>query len=229
VQLRADLMSAIESFLEEAGIESRIRPALARYGELVLDMNRRFNLTGAKSERELGDHILDSLSVVQYVRERYVDVGSGGGFPAIPVAIATGIEVTLIESTAKKARFLESALESLGLNGCVVAQRAELAARTALRERFKSGTARAIASAPVVAELLLPLIECGGVAIVQRGALPPKERTALEDASLMLGARVERDEALEGNRRIILLRKLSATPARFPRRPGIPAKRPLCF
>ncbi|HYL26184.1 MAG TPA: 16S rRNA (guanine(527)-N(7))-methyltransferase RsmG [Candidatus Nitrosotalea sp.] len=225
-----ELEGAFQALLEPGGLESALRGALARYGALVLEENRRFNLTGAKTPEELAGHLLDSLTVVPYVRGPYVDVGSGAGLPAIPVAIAAAIEVTLIEATAKKARFLESALERLGIRGRVVAARAEEAGRRPdLRDRFKSGTARAIATAPTVAELLLPFLEPGGLGIVQRGELPPEERTALEDASLMLGARLEQEVPLEGHRRIVLLRKLGETPERFPRRAGIPAKRPLCL
>jgi 16S rRNA (guanine527-N7)-methyltransferase len=219
-----------ESLLAQAGLEPPMRAALARYAELVMEANRRFNVTGAKSPEDLVTQLLDSLSVVPYVREPYVDVGSGAGFPAIPVAIATGAPVTLIEATAKKAHLLESLLEALGLRGNVIPERAETAGRRPdLRERFATGTARAVAAGPTIAELLLPFIEPGGSAILQRGRFPAEEQRALADAGLMLGARVESEHHLEGNRRIVLLRKTGLTPTRFPRRPGIPAKRPLCM
>jgi 16S rRNA (guanine527-N7)-methyltransferase len=219
----------LEALFERAGVEGRLRAPLARYGALVLEGNRRFNLTGAKSPEELTDHLLDSLSIVPYASDPYVDVGSGAGFPAIPVAIATGIPVTMIEATAKKATYLESLLEQLDLRGRVVTERAELAAhRPDLRERFASGTARALGSAPTVAELLLPFLELEGLALLQRGAISTKERVALEDASLMLGGSLESETELGGSRRIFLVRKVQRTPLRFPRRPGVPAKRPLC-
>ncbi|MGB6517219.1 MAG: 16S rRNA (guanine(527)-N(7))-methyltransferase RsmG [Candidatus Cybelea sp.] len=223
------LDNELEALLERAGADSGLAARLAEYGRIVLDANRRFNLTGAKSPAELAEHIADSLTVVPYLLEPYVDVGSGAGMPAIPIAIATGIPVTMIEATAKKALFLESTLERLGLSGTVVAQRAELAGHeAALREAFAGGTCRAVGSAPMVAELLLPLIRPDGVAILQRGAIFPDERRALEDASLMLGGRVTGEERLEGDRRLILVEKRASTALRFPRRPGIPAKRPLC-
>jgi 16S rRNA (guanine527-N7)-methyltransferase len=219
----------LEALLEVAGLPQPLRASLARYGELVLDANLRFNLTGAKTPEALVAHLLDSLTVVPYLREPYVDIGSGAGFPAIPVAIATGMAVTLIEPAAKKARFVESLLALLDLRGAVLVQRAEVAGQApGLRERFISGTARALATATTVAELLLPLIAPGGVAVMQRGRFAPQERTALEDAALMLGGRVETEDALEGERRILVVRKEAATPLRFPRRVGIPEKRPLC-
>lgn len=222
--------SELEALLERAGAQAGLAARLAEYGRLVLETNRRFNLTGARSAAELVDHIIDSLTVVPHVAEPYVDVGSGAGMPAIPVAIATGIPVTMIEATAKKARFLESTLKRLGVSGTVVAQRAEIAGHDAgLREAFASGTCRALGNAPMVAELLLPLIRPGGVAILQRGVIFPDERRALEDASLMLGGRVASEEPLEGDRRLILVEKRDPTALRFPRRPGVPAKHPLCF
>jgi 16S rRNA (guanine527-N7)-methyltransferase len=222
--------SRIESLLEGAQLVPATRERLARYGELVLEANRRFNLTGAKHAEDLAEHLLDSLSVVPHVREPYVDIGSGAGFPAIPVALATGVELTMIEATAKKAYFLETVLDALNLKGRVLAERAEIAAhRPELRERFASGTARALGSGPTVAELLLPLLAIGGAAILQRGILSPEEQIALADASLMLGGKAEVEILLEGSRRIILVRKDGPTPARFPRRTGVPAKRPLCL
>jgi 16S rRNA (guanine527-N7)-methyltransferase len=222
-------VTTLEALLEQAGVEARLRAPLARYGALVLEGNRHFNLTGAKSPEGLTDHLLDSLSVAPYVSHPYIDVGSGAGLPAIPIAIATGLPVTMIEATAKKANYLESLLELLDLHGLVVTERAEIAAhRPDLRERFASGTARALGSAPTVAELLLPFLELEGVALLQRGAITPKERVALEDASLMLGGSLERESELGGSRRIFLVRKVQTTPLRFPRRPGVPAKRPLC-
>ncbi len=218
----------LEALLERAGVEQPLRTPLARYGALVLEANRRFNLTGAKSSETLAEHLLDSLTVLPYVEEPYLDVGSGGGFPAIPLAIAAAIPVTMIEATAKKGRFLEEMLQRLGLRGAVVIARAEAAAHGDLRERFRSGTARALAVAPTVAELLLPFVAIGGAAVLQRGRLDDGERRSLEDAALMLGASVEREVPLAGDRRILVLRKASTTPARFPRRSGVPEKRPLC-
>ena len=144
-------------------------------------------------------------------------------------AIAAKMPVTLIEATAKKARFLEHLLEALGIPGTVLSERAETAAHNPRwRERFASGTARAVAGASAVAELLLPFLEPGGVAVLQRGSLPETERHALQDAALMLGGTLEAEHRLEGSRRIVLIRKRGATPSRFPRRAGVPAKRPLC-
>lgn len=218
-----------EDLLDAERLGQEASSALALYSSLVLEANRRLNITGARSIEAITGHIKDSLTLLPYVRAPYVDVGSGAGFPAIPLAIAAGIPVTLVESTLKKARVLEDFLEALGLHGEVLAERAESAGhRTELRERFATGTCRAVASAPGAAELLLPLIAVGGAALLQRGAMDDRERTALEDAALVLGATIEAEHSIGKGRRIAVIRKLSPTPARFPRRTGSAQKRPLC-
>jgi 16S rRNA (guanine527-N7)-methyltransferase len=223
-------VSELRALLEAGGAPPEHLDRLARYGDAVLDANRQFNLTGAKSVAEFAPHILDSLAIAPEIRGSLVDIGSGGGLPAIPLAIVTGVPVTMIESTLKKVRFLTRILAELNLRGEAIAERAEIAGHDPrLREQFATGTARAVSSAPTVAELLLPLIAVGGVAVLQRGILDERERHALSDAVLMLGAQVEGETLLDGERRVVLVRKLAPTGARFPRRIGIPEKRPLCF
>jgi len=167
--------------------------------------------------------------VAPFAREPYADVGSGAGFPAIPLAIVLGIPVTLIESNGKKARFLESLFASLALRGAVVAERAEQAARRSdLRDSFLAVTCRAVGALSTVAELTLPLLAVNGIAILQRGHVDAAERRATEDASLVLGGRLEREVDVSDQRRLVILRKKQPTPTRFPRRSGVPQKRPLC-
>lgn len=216
--------------LKAAGIQETLAEPLAAYGAMLLAASRTTNLTGAKDPAALLPHLLDSLTAAPYMDDPLVDIGSGGGLPAIPLAIATGVELTLIETTVKKARFLEKALAELGLRGRVVAERAEVAGHDpSLREKFAAGTARAVSSAPTVAELVLPFLAIGGAAILQRGELNERDRNAVTDAALVLGGAFEREIPLEGERRIVILRKTGTTNIRFPRRTGIPEKRPLCL
>jgi 16S rRNA (guanine527-N7)-methyltransferase len=225
-----DERAALEALLTGAGVEARLAGPLAHYGALLLETNRRFNVSGADTPEELLPHILDSLSIVPYVRGPLVDVGSGGGLPAIPLAVATGAEVTLIESTTKKAAFLEAALGTLKLPGRVIPQRAELAGRDpGLREQFACATARAVSSAPTVLELVVPFLRVGGAAVLQRGRLDERERNAVLDAAPMLGSELAREIEIDGDCRILLVKKTAPTPQRFPRRTGIPEKRPLCL
>ena len=222
--------SELRDGLATAGVLAPLIDPLAAYGAHLLEANALFNLTGAKSVEALLPHLLDSLTAAPYVDGSLIDIGSGGGLPAIPLAIATGVTVTMIETTHKKAKFLEEALVDLGLAGRVIAERAETAAHEPeLRERFGTGTARAVSAAPTVAELLLPFLAVGGVAVLQRGSLEAREREAVSDAALMLGGQLEGEIDLNGGRRILLLRKTAPTSMRFPRRIGIPEKRPLCL
>jgi 16S rRNA (guanine527-N7)-methyltransferase len=216
--------------LRAAGIGESPAQQIAAFGAYLLDVNCNLNLTGADSPEELLPHIIDSLSVVPYLRGRYVDVGSGGGLPAIPAAIAAGVDLTMVEAITKKAVFLESALTHVGLSGRVIPDRAEAAGRAPeLREQFDCATARAVATAPTVLEYVSPLLRVGGSAILQRGALPDAERNAVTDAALVLGCRVEQEIPIGGERRLLIIKKVEGISNRFPRRTGIPEKRPLCF
>ncbi len=214
---------------------AEIEERLERFVELFLARNAALNLSAARDPEAVREHVRDSLSLVPHVLEPLVDIGSGGGFPALPIAIATGIRVTLVESMLKKARYLEAIVADLGLEAVVRvrAERAEDAARDPeLREAFGSATARAVASLTTVIELTIPFLRVGGAALLQRGRLDARERAAGIDAALVLGAEVESEVTggVEGDeRRIVVVRKRLATGPRFPRRAGIPARRPLCW
>ena len=215
--------------LREAGVEPPLAERLAVYAALVLAANRRVNLTGAKGGAAFAVHILDALTLADDVVGPLIDVGSGNGLPGIPLALATGARVALLEPIKKRAAFLAMALAELGIDGEVIAARAEDAARDpAHRERFGTATARAVASAPTVAELTVPFLALRGRALLQRGSLETPERNAVTDAALVLGAELTEERVLDGERRILILEKRSPTSPRFPRKNGIPAKRPLC-
>jgi 16S rRNA (guanine527-N7)-methyltransferase len=226
------VIAEIRAALEGTTPDRAVREQLERFVALLLERNVAMNLSSARDPQAVGAHVRDSLAIAPYVRDPLVDIGSGGGFPAIVLAIASGVRATLIESTAKKARFLESVVAELGLPVVVRAQRAEEAARDPeLRGSFASATARAVGSAPTVIELTIPFLAVGGLAVLQRGRLDERERQAAADAALVLGAEVEGEvPAPPGDeRRVLLVRKLAPTGGRFPRRAGIPEKRPLCL
>jgi len=226
-----------------------VRSRLQRYADVLLARNATLNLTAARTPDAIREHIRDSLAIADFAREPLIDVGSGGGFPGVPLAIATGFRVTLIESVAKKAAFLTEITRELELDVTVICGRAEDVGRDpAFRARFASATARAVAGVTTVLELTVPLLEIGGVALLQRGKLTPAERIASGDAALVLGAAIEselpmplprehvagspprraRGAGARDERRLLVVRKLAITGPRFPRRAGIPAKRPLC-
>lgn len=221
---------AARAALAAAGVGDALAERLAVYAALVLDANRRLNLTGAKDGAAFAEHLLDALTLREEVRGPLIDVGSGNGLPGIPLALATGVRVVLLEPIKKRAAFLREALAALGLDGEAVAARAEDAARDpAYREAFQTATARAVASAPAVAELTVPFLAPGGRALLQRGSLVAEERNAVTDAALVLGAELVEERPLRGERRLLILEKRAPTSLRFPRKNGVPTKRPLCL
>lgn len=222
-------LAACEAALERPGIAAELRGPLARYAALLGAANLRMNLTAARSAAALADHIEDALALVPYLGASLADIGSGGGFPAVPLAIATGVPVLAVESVAKKARFLAETAVTLGLALTVVADRAEVAGRDpAHRERYASATARAVGALTVVLEFTMPFLVVGGRALLQRGATSDAERRALADAALVLGGRVAGEVGGTGDRRLLIVEKERPTQGRFPRRSGIPDRRPLC-
>lgn len=207
---------------------------LSAFLERLLETNRSFNLT-AVTEPELAwhKHILDSLSLVPAFVLRpdlrsVVDVGSGGGLPALPLAIALpDHRFTLLESIGKKARFLAEVSAELGLrNVQVVETRAESYGQEAGRERFDIATSRAVSRLPVLLELSLPLVRVGGLKLALKGEQAEQELTEAKRALSLLGG------VVNGLRRtktgtVVTIDKLHPTPAKYPRRPGEPKRAPL--
>ena len=175
--------------------------------------------------RELVD---DSLVAVPLLGESLpplvIDVGSGNGSPGLPLALWYGAPVTLLESVERKAAFLHRLVADLAPSCPVVHERSEQLAGGAGRDAYDLVLARALAAPPVAAELCLPLARPGGRVVLWTGQPPLDE---LSQASRLLGAEIGRVEAVGGGRHLVELRKLSATPERFPRRPGVARKRPL--
>lgn len=204
-------------------------------------MNRELNLTRVVEEGPFVEqHVLDALELAADLRPGpLVDVGSGVGVPGLVLAIARpperrGERVVLVESLAKKARFLAETARELGLEAVEVrAIRAEEAGREpGLREAFATATARAVGSVATCLELLLPLCRIGGRVVLPRG--PHEAGAELAEAEAVaerLGGGQARSRALRlpsgAGRTVITVEKLGPTPDAYPRRPGVPARRPL--
>ncbi|MHB8619569.1 MAG: 16S rRNA (guanine(527)-N(7))-methyltransferase RsmG [Chloroflexota bacterium] len=205
-----------------------------RYSAELLAWNERINLTGITDPAEVDSrHFLDSLACLLAPfphAARVLDVGSGAGLPGLPLKIARpDLRLTLLEATAKKARFVEHTVGMLGLADVeVLAERAETLGR---RERFDRVVARAVAALPALLELTLPFCALGGLVLaMKKGSRVPGEVTASTRALKLLGGEIEPPLAyrLGGEeRQLLVIRKANATPAMYPRRPGQPAKHPL--
>lgn len=213
------------------------------YYRELLEWNSRFNLT-AITDREGVQvrHFLDSLSCLKVLPRaqlmsgvRVVDVGTGAGFPGLPLKIVCpGMRLTLVEATAKKTVFLEHLVQRLGLSNVQIinARAEEIGQLPEHREKYDWALARAVAEMDVLVEYLLPLVRVGGVALAQKGEGAAAEVHTAETAILTLGGRVRQLvpvdlRGLAETRYLVVMDKVAATPAKYPRRPGIPAKRPL--
>lgn len=226
--------------LFELELSSGQLDAFETFAAELLAWNRRLNLTRITNPLEIvTKHFLDSLSVWPALSDlpptlSLIDVGSGAGFPGLPLKIARpSLRLTLLESTAKKTRFLQHMVDVLTLKGVlVVTARAEEAGRRAHRERHDAAVARAVAAMPVLAEYTLPLIKVGGRVVVQKGQDPTPEVQAAANALGILGGRVRQVipvniAGLSGQRHLIVIKKIKSTPVQYPRRPGLPAKKPI--
>jgi len=235
------LAERLRALLERLGLSIHGETAvqLVAYGELVWQGQARARLTGATSLEELvTKHIVDcaTLWLVEGVEwDGWIDVGSGAGLPGLVLAVGRPEgQGTLLEATGKKADFLRQAVTALGLEARlqVVHGRAEEWGRGPGRERYRVAVARAVAPARVLAEYLLPLVEVDGVAVMMKGPQAEAELAEAERALHVLGGRVERVHRLtlpedQGERRLVVVRKDRPTPEGYPRRAGLPAKRPL--
>jgi 16S rRNA (guanine527-N7)-methyltransferase len=204
---------------------------LQQYAELLLDWNRRVNLTGARTLDQVRAQIADadSLLAASWASvNRVIDIGSGGGLPAIPLALARpDIQLTLLEANARKSAFLEHVAGTLGLrNVAVLSGRAEeFGRRPALREQFDRAISRAAARPAVLLELALPFVTPGGDLIAQ---VTPFDPHLLDLAARLLGGGPPRLlQPLAGGSALLVVDKLAPTPNDFPRRVGLPNRKPL--
>ena len=235
-----------DGFIEATAlVGAPLTPVQVNQVRRMVDFLHAYNASASlMSEAALANvlrgHVLDSITLAPLIRNaglhegRLVDVGTGGGFPGLMLALAEpSLRVTLMDATRRKTEYLQHAAAELGLDVEVVHARAEHAARDpALRETFDVAVCRALGPWPVVLELTLPFCRAGGMLFGQRGADAPAEAEGRARVAALLGGRVARVEqvgveaGLE-HRHVIVVEKVESTPVRYPRKAGIPAKRPL--
>ncbi|NPV29393.1 MAG: 16S rRNA (guanine(527)-N(7))-methyltransferase RsmG [Firmicutes bacterium] len=211
-----------------------------RYAELLLEWNKKTNLVRIKSLAELfRNHFLDSLWCAAGCAfrdgHRLLDLGSGAGFPGIPLKISfPGVRVFLLEAQRKRCAFLQEVCRALELDACtVLAGRAEdLGRLPGLRAAFDRVVVRALARLPVILELGLPFLLPGGLLVALKGRDVERELEEARAALEVLGGEVARVIPYrfpgEVGRHVVTVRKVAPTPDGYPRRAGIPARRPLC-
>lgn len=214
--------------------------AFKRYEQELLDWNSRFNLTAIRDVEGIRKkHFLDSLTCLLVWREspsgRLVDIGTGAGFPGIPLKIVLPqLRLTLVESVGKKVTFCQHVVDALKLKKVTVLQsRAEeLGQNKDHRECYDWAVARAVANLPVLAEYLLPLVKVGGGMLAQKGESAVAETHTAERAIRVLGGQLRQVKKVElpgvaEDRYLVVVDKKAPTPPGYPRRVGLPAKRPI--
>jgi 16S rRNA (guanine527-N7)-methyltransferase len=236
------LKEHLENSLKAMGIaaEERQIEQFERYHALLMDWNTRMDLTAVLEEAEMIDrHYIDSAAPLtgDWIKQgaQVIDVGTGAGFPGIPLAILRpDITVTLLDSLGKRCTFLKAAVQALGLSARVVNARAEDAGQdSALRECFDVVLSRAVAPLPVLLEYALPLARVGGVSLAFKGPGVKDEWDQGRRAAHLLGgtlcepAAVRIPQRTEWNHLLVACQKVRPTPRMYPRRAGTPKKEPL--
>jgi len=203
------------------------------YFNMLADWNTRVNLTAITDpEGVVKKHFLDSLAAEPYLKPgaRVIDVGTGAGFPGVPLLIVRpDLKVTLMDSLQKRLVFLEALLNELGLSAERVHARAEDAGQNPLyREKFDVALTRAVSGLPALCELTLPLVKVGGISIAYKGDAEEELQSA-NNALQILHATAERVSVSSdyGARELVVLTKHGATPKQYPRKAGTPSKKPL--
>jgi 16S rRNA (guanine527-N7)-methyltransferase len=217
-----------------------VQRAFGAYADDLLEWNEKFNLTAITAPEAIEmRHFLDSLSVLLATPMvggmRVIDVGTGAGFPGLPLKLVfSQIDLTLLEATAKKTEFLQHIVTRLRLNNVkILNARAEEAGQdVASRERYDLVLARAVAQMSVLAEYLLPLCKVGGRCVALKGESAAVEIQQAENAFRILGGRFEKIIPVElpqvpETHYLVVIQKIAATPPQYPRRTGMPSKRPL--
>lgn len=235
-------ISTLESGLRQLNIEMNAvqREQCERFYSLLVEKNKVMNLTTITDEDEVAEkHFLDSLLItqVQILSEvkSVLDLGTGAGFPGIPIKIFyPEIEMTLVDSLNKRIDFLKDVSDKLGLSSIniVHARAEELGQDSNYREQFDLCVSRAVADISVLSEYCIPLVKKGGKFISYKAAGSEDEIAEGNDAIELLGGNVSdvSEKNIPGSdikRKFVIIDKVNPTPDKYPRRPGVPAKKPL--
>ncbi len=208
------------------------------YMKLLLDWNEKINLTAITEPKEvITKHFVDSLSITPYINEndRILDIGTGAGFPGIPLKIVLEKnEITLLDSLNKRINFLNEVIEKLELKNiqAIHGRAEEFNKIDGNRESYDIVVSRAVAKLNVLLEYMLPFVKLNGRCICMKSADIDEELKEAENAIKILGGEIEKiDEIILKNtdikRKIIVIKKVNKTPSKYPRKAGTPAKEPI--
>ena len=208
------------------------------YMNLLIEWNKKINLTAITEPDEIIlKHFVDSLTISKYIPDgtKVVDVGTGAGFPGIPLKIVRQeIDITLLDSLQKRINFLDEVINELNLEKITtVHSRVEdFGKNKEYREKFDIATSRAVANLSTLSEYLLPLVKVGGKVISMKGSLIQEELENSKNAIKILGGQIEKVDEFDLpnsdiSRNIVLIDKIKNTPNRYPRKAGEPSKKPL--
>lgn len=211
-----------------------------RYYELLVEWNKKINLTAITEPKDVAiKHMIDSLSCYRdelfYENASLIDVGTGAGFPGLPLKIfCPSLKLTLLDSLNKRVKFLQLVVDELGLKDVeVIHARSEEAARNGnYREKFDIATARAVARLPIICEYCLPFVKTGGVFIALKGRQYEDETEEARKAIKILGGEIERTvpiklPEIDDKRAVIYIKKIKSTPKAYPRKAGTPERNPI--
>lgn len=230
------------ALLKERGLELSMKQLeqFELYYQELVSWNEKMNLTGITERSQVyTKHFYDSLSLAFYVNmqetKNLADIGSGAGFPGIPLKICfPQLKLTIVDSLSKRITFLQHVCDRLGLTGVqLIHGRAEDVARQFVhRDAYDVVTARAVARLSLLNEFCLPFTRKDGIFAAMKGSDPTEELEEAKRSFKELRAELHKVESFtlpveESSRHIILVRKTGATPSKYPRNPGIPAKSPL--
>lgn len=208
-----------------------------QYMNLLLEWNEKVNLTAITEPKEvILKHFIDSLTISKQIEKgkKLIDVGTGAGFPGIPISIIReDIEITLLDSLNKRITFLQEVIYKLGLKNirAIHGRVEEFAKNKKERQKYDIATSRAVASFNVLLEYLLPLTTIGGKCICMKGS-NIEEIEKAQNALNVLGGTIETIETLtlpesDIKRNNIIVKKIKETPLKYPRKPGMPSKEPI--
>ena len=204
-----------------------------KYKELLKEYNEKFNITAITDDEEIiKKHFVDSAIGAKYVKGKMLDVGSGGGFPAIPIKIINpDVEVTMLEATEKKCTFLNVVIKELNLTGISVlnGRAEELSKDLKYRESFDTCTARAVARLNTLSEYCIPFVKKGGCFVALKGDAEEEIKESF-NAFNILGGKLKESifyNLYDYNRCIVIVEKIKNTPEKYPRGRGKERKSPL--